>query len=173
MTKPDQLTSQAITAWYEAKPQDFRDHLGASLIGHSCNRYLWLTFRWAVMPKFEGRMLRLFNTGNREEIRIAEELRGIGVELYTDEDGKQITVRDDSGGTPAGSMADGFVDFGGRFFLGRDHFFCFGPPCLGDGPHCTDGPYPAGLVDGGFRRRTDRWSHFGFRGVFRFRPSSA
>jgi len=97
VTKPDQLTSQAITAWYEAKPQDFRDHLGASLIGHSCNRYLWLTFRWAVMPKFEGRMLRLFNTGNREEIRIAEELRGIGVELYTDEDGKQISVRDESG----------------------------------------------------------------------------
>lgn len=83
MTKPDQVTAEAIMAWYEEKPQDFRDHLGASLIGHSCNRYLWLTFRWAVMPKFEGRMLRLFNTGNREEVRIAEELRGIGVELYT------------------------------------------------------------------------------------------
>jgi len=113
VTKPDQLTSQAITAWYEAKPQDFRDHLGASLIGHSCNRYLWLTFRWAVMPKFEGRMLRLFNTGNREEVRIAEELRGIGVELYTDEDGKQITVRDFSGhfGGSVDGIGKGFPEY--------------------------------------------------------------
>ena len=26
-----------------------RAHLGASLLGHPCDRYLWLMFRWAVI----------------------------------------------------------------------------------------------------------------------------
>jgi CRISPR/Cas system-associated exonuclease Cas4 (RecB family) len=90
-------TASKVVEWWAAKPQDHRPHLGASLIGHECDRYLWLTFRWAALPKFEGRMLRLFNTGVREEARIHEELRGIGVDLHIEDNGKQIACRDASG----------------------------------------------------------------------------
>lgn len=40
-------TLTAIYASYEAQQGDgFRNHLGASLIGKSCNRALWFDFRW-------------------------------------------------------------------------------------------------------------------------------
>lgn len=90
-------TVAKVYEWWAAKKQSHRPHLGASLIGHPCDRFLWLTFRWAKLPEFEGRMLRLFETGKREESRIYEELRGIGVELHTEENGKQIDCRDESG----------------------------------------------------------------------------
>lgn len=90
-------TSRKVVEWWAKKPQTHRPHLGASLIGHECDRYLWLTFRWAALPQFEGRILRLFNTGVREEARIHEELRGIGVELHVEDNGKQIDCRDASG----------------------------------------------------------------------------
>ena len=75
-------TSAAIIRWYESKPQEHRPHMGASMIGHNCDRYIWLTWRWALKPEFKGRMLRLFNTGQRAESRFIEELRGIGAEVW-------------------------------------------------------------------------------------------
>jgi len=59
-----------------------RSHLGASLIGHECKRYLWFTFRWVYHHKFSGRQQRLFNRGHREEARFLEWLRGIGCEVW-------------------------------------------------------------------------------------------
>lgn len=90
-------TGAAIVEWRAARPQEHREHLGASLIGHACDRHIWYAFRWAKTPTFDGRMLRLFDRGKREEAVVAEELRGIGVELFTDENGKQIECRDESG----------------------------------------------------------------------------
>ena len=75
-------TAHAIVKWYESKPQEHRPHMGASLIGHPCERYIWLTWRWALKPEFKGRILRLFSTGQREEPRLIEELRGIGAEVW-------------------------------------------------------------------------------------------
>lgn len=75
-------TAHAIVRWYESKPQEHRPHMGASIIGHPCSRYVWLTWRWAVTPKFPGRVLRLFDTGKREEARLLEELRGIGAQVW-------------------------------------------------------------------------------------------
>lgn len=75
-------TSAAIIRWYESKPQEHRPHMGASLIGHNCDRYIWLTWRWALKPEFKGRILRLFDTGKREESRLIEELRGIGATVW-------------------------------------------------------------------------------------------
>ena len=75
-------TSFQIMRWYENKPQDHRPHMGASLIGHECERYIWLTWRWALKPEFAGRILRLFGTGQREEPRLIEELRGIGATVW-------------------------------------------------------------------------------------------
>lgn len=75
-------TAAAIVRWYENKPQEHRPHLGASILGHACQRYIWLTWRWALTPTFPGRILRLFDTGRREEPRLIEELRGIGAEVW-------------------------------------------------------------------------------------------
>jgi CRISPR/Cas system-associated exonuclease Cas4 (RecB family) len=75
-------TATAIVKWYESKPQEHRPHMGASLIGHPCERNIWLTWRWALKPEFQGRILRLFSTGQREEPRLLEELRGIGAEVW-------------------------------------------------------------------------------------------
>jgi CRISPR/Cas system-associated exonuclease Cas4 (RecB family) len=81
-----------------------RPHLGASLIGHACERYLWLTFRWADKKKFPGRMLRLFETGQLEEARFTANLRRIGVQIHeTSPDGKQWRVST-LGGHFGGSM---------------------------------------------------------------------
>ena len=46
--------------------------VGASSIGHKCERYLWYQFRWFFREKFNGRMLRLFDRGHREEARFNE-----------------------------------------------------------------------------------------------------
>jgi len=41
-------------------------NLGASVIGHECNKYIWLNWRYAIMPDFPPRVLRLFDRGHRE-----------------------------------------------------------------------------------------------------------
>ena len=90
-------TGEAIVKWRAEQKQEHREHLGASLIGHSCDRYIWYSFRWAATPGWDGRMLRLFDRGKREEAVVAEELRGIGVDLHTHDGDKQIECRDDGG----------------------------------------------------------------------------
>lgn len=102
-------TTAAIYRWHVAQAgAGHRPHLGASLIGHACERYLWLVFRWAGREDFDGRMLRLFDTGKRAESRFVEELRGIGCEVHdSDEFGQQIRVSG-IGGHFAGSL-DGAV----------------------------------------------------------------
>lgn len=75
-------TVAAIYAAYErARKDDHRPHLGASLVGHPCDRFLWLTFRWAFTQSFDGRMLRLFKTGDLQEPRMSADLRAIGCEV--------------------------------------------------------------------------------------------
>lgn len=76
-------TIRRIFAHYQAKRKnEHRPHLGGSQIGRECSRALWYQFRWAWTPKFEGRMLRLFETGDREEERIIRNLRDIGVKVW-------------------------------------------------------------------------------------------
>jgi hypothetical protein len=88
------LTVQMIYDHYKKQREGktHRPHLGGSQIGHECSRALWYQFRWAWSPKFEGRMLRLFETGDREEERIVRNLRDIGVTVWErdPETGKQI-----------------------------------------------------------------------------------
>lgn len=70
-----------------------RNHLGASLIGHDCERYAWNVFRWIAKEKFDGRMQRLFNRGHREEARFVEWLRGVGFQVWdVKDDGSQHRV---------------------------------------------------------------------------------
>lgn len=71
-----------LRALYVERDEDWRrDHLGASLIGHDCDRHLWLTFRWAVAPNHDGKQLRLFERGEREERWIIDDLRAAGFAL--------------------------------------------------------------------------------------------
>jgi hypothetical protein len=53
------------------------------MLGHSCDRWLWLSFRWAVVEKFPGRILRLFRRGHNEEQQIINDLRAIGLDVRT------------------------------------------------------------------------------------------
>ena len=74
-------TANAIYKYYESRKDSPRYHLGASLIGHDCDRYLWYTFRWCYNPEFGGRMLKLFQRGQDEEARIVSDLRAIGCKV--------------------------------------------------------------------------------------------
>lgn len=79
---PANTTAAAIYKHHADKAdKQHRAHLGASIIGHECERYLWLTFRWAASPNFDGRMYRLFESGHREEARLLAELRAIGCKV--------------------------------------------------------------------------------------------
>lgn len=74
-------TIEAIYKSYERRTEKPRQYLGWSQIGRPCERELWLAFRWAFDSQFEGRMLRLFDTGHREETRVIHELREIGMKV--------------------------------------------------------------------------------------------
>lgn len=101
MKLPEQqhTTAAAIVRWYESKPQEHRPHLGASILGHKCKRYIWQTWRWVSTPSFQGRILRLFNSGVREEDRFIAELKGIGAEVWEHDPatGEQWAVKFASG----------------------------------------------------------------------------
>jgi hypothetical protein len=89
-----ETTLAAIERAVEQEAQTgLRAHLGASLIGHECERHLWYSFRWTVAQSHTGRMLRLFARGEREEAVFVDLLRKAGVEVWEkDETGKQFRV---------------------------------------------------------------------------------
>jgi hypothetical protein len=70
-----------IDKHHEGHAEIPRPHLGASTLGHPCDRWLWLSFRWAVQPSFPGRILRLFRRGREEEVNIINDLRAIGMDV--------------------------------------------------------------------------------------------
>lgn len=99
LPSPLHTLAQAIYGLYEraeaAEPA--RPYLGASVIGEPCARRLWWSFRWAIRERFDGRMLRLFDTGHREEWRVLDELRQLGLEVWDRDhargDDEQFAVR--------------------------------------------------------------------------------
>lgn len=91
-----------------------RPHLGASEIGHKCERALWYSFRWAFKKNFNGRMLRLFETGNLAEARLIKELRLAGFEVEDRDDGHQLRFKEH--GHFAGSI-DGKILINGEWYL--------------------------------------------------------
>lgn len=109
--KPADTIAARIDQWWENQTEAPRPHLGASVLGHPCERWLWLSFRWAVREKFPGRMLRLFNRGQREEALIVENLRRIGIDI-------RCTSADDGGqnyldlGCHVGGSVDGIIESG-------------------------------------------------------------
>lgn len=89
--EPNNSIAALIDKHHESNTEPQRGHLGASLLGHPCDRYLWLSFRWSVIPKFPGRILRLFRRGHNEEATLVSDLRAIGIDLrHTGLDQKRV-----------------------------------------------------------------------------------
>lgn len=81
----------------EARPLRLA-RIGASSIGEECLRALWLDWRAYASSTFDGRMLRLFQTGHLQEERIVQDLRRAGLEVWDkQENGEQFTYNDDTG----------------------------------------------------------------------------
>ena len=97
LPRPESKTVAAIYAWHEREAEDRESiGLGLSAVGNPCDRALWYAFRWASRRKvFDGRMLRLFETGHAQEARMLDELRAIGCEVLDrdPETGRQWRVR--------------------------------------------------------------------------------
>ena len=91
ITEQDPI-SALIDAAHEERQEKPRPHLGASMLGHKCDRWLWLSFRWAVVEKFPGRILRLFRRGHNEEQQIISDLRAIGLDVRTPSAGDRKSV---------------------------------------------------------------------------------
>lgn len=87
-----------IDAAHEARQGRPRPHLGCSIAGHHCERWVWLNFRWAVIERFPGRILRLFRRGQNEEATIIEDLSMAGIRISDDQ------RRVDWGGHVSGSI---------------------------------------------------------------------
>ena len=79
-----QTTLQTIESAFAI--QHHRPYLGMSSLGHSCNRYLWYTFRWCYEPeKITARKLRLFSRGHKEESSVISMLTSVGIEVYDEQ----------------------------------------------------------------------------------------
>lgn len=86
-----QSIESLIDASMKSNKEKPRSHLGCSMLGDPCERKLWLSFRWAVVPEFEGRILRVFRRGHNEESIFVQDLRRIGVDIRSTE-GEQSRV---------------------------------------------------------------------------------
>lgn len=107
--KKDRI-AEAIYAKRVESAQDWRrPHLGASMIGDECLRRLWYGFRWAAHPRHDGRLLRLFERGDREEAVFVAELRSIGCEVVDVDPETGDQLRFSAMGGHIGGSCDGHV----------------------------------------------------------------
>ena len=102
-------TSEALDAvMLEGRDQadDWRPHLGMSLIGHECDRRIWYTLNWYYASEHAPRTLRIFRTGNVTESVTTSDLKkipGAIVETH-DREGKQFELKCKELPVLAGSM---------------------------------------------------------------------
>jgi hypothetical protein len=103
--QPMNTTAQAVyDAFAKDQYTEGRAHLGASLIGRSCERQLWYGFRWVKKILHDGRLLLIFQTGHEEEKRIVFNLRKAGIQVEDRAPNrKQWRIRQ-HGGHSGGSM---------------------------------------------------------------------
>lgn len=105
---PHSSIQYQIDCAHEARKERPRPHMGVSQIGHKCERWLWLSFRWAVIPTFSGRILRLFRRGHNEEAQIISDLRAIDIDIHST-GGSQARV---SFGSHVSGSIDGIIKSG-------------------------------------------------------------
>jgi hypothetical protein len=98
---PEQQIVNRIYAAIEKEkvnPDLYLGRLGSSFIGEECLRQIWLEWRGFARGQFEGRMLRLFETGHLQEERIVADLRRAGFAVWDKrEDGRQFEFVDQTG----------------------------------------------------------------------------
>lgn len=104
--KPDLV--RLIDESHESRQERPRPHMGCSQLGHHCDRFLWLSFRWSVVEQFPGRILRLFRRGQNEEASVVSDLRAAGLHV-TNTGTSQARV--DFGNHVSGSI-DGIIESG-------------------------------------------------------------
>ena len=105
LPEPINTITNLIDQYHKAQSERPRPHMGCSALGHPCDRWLWLNFRWAVVEKFEGRILRLFRRGQNEEAIIVRDLRNVGIDIRSSQ------ARVNFGSHVSGSL-DGIVESG-------------------------------------------------------------
>ncbi len=85
LTKFKRKTTLQAIADAGQQISEHRPYLGMSQIGHSCERYLWYTFRWCYQEILSARILRLFNRGHREEPAVIKALESAGIRVWGDQ----------------------------------------------------------------------------------------
>lgn len=105
LPEPTNTISSLIDQYHEGQQERPRSHMGCSTLGHPCDRWLWLSFRWAVVEPFPGRILRLFRRGHMEEATIISDLRAIGIDIRSSQ------ARVDFDSHVSGSL-DGIIESG-------------------------------------------------------------
>ena len=77
----------------------YLSRIGASSIGGECLREIWFSWRGFYAEKIEGRILRLFKTGNIQEERLIKDLRNAGCVVFShdEETGNQFSFSDSTG----------------------------------------------------------------------------
>jgi hypothetical protein len=112
---PATNTIEKIYQAFEDKQKPYYSNsVNPSSLGKPCLRELWYKFRWVKEPEsFDGRMLRLFETGQLEEDRFVKDLRAAGITVW-DKDtnaGNQINAQMFNG------FLNGYVDSVGIGFI--------------------------------------------------------
>lgn len=107
---PNRLIEMIDAATVAANNDKPRTHLGASVIGHPCERWLWFSFRWFVSEQFSGRMLRLFRRGQNEEATVLADLRAAGLVISEVDPATGRQWRFDAG--HFGGSCDGIIESG-------------------------------------------------------------
>ena len=103
---------EKVDKWIASNNEGNRGHLGFSVIGDDDEHKQWMNFHWCLPNDFDGRMLRLFDLGNRiedqvvENIRDSKEATGVSIASHG-KDGNQIRAST-LGGHFAGSC-DGWL----------------------------------------------------------------
>jgi hypothetical protein len=110
MKIPEPINSIAnlVDEHHADEPDEPRLHLGGSMLGHPCDRWLWLSFRWAVREKFPGRIRRLFRRGQNEEEIVVADLKAIGLDIGETGDGQRFLNLDKH----VGGSVDGIIESG-------------------------------------------------------------
>jgi hypothetical protein len=110
MKIPEPINSIAnlIDGYHADQHDDPRLHLGGSMLGHPCDRWLWLSFRWAVREKFPGRIRRLFRRGRNEEEIVVADLKAIGLDIGETGDSQRFLNLDQH----VGGSVDGIIESG-------------------------------------------------------------
>jgi len=96
----------------QGERSEFNRWIGASMIGHTCQRYVALSFRCAFHDAFSGRTLRIFEVGNKAEDRIVSDLEAPGKIKVSD---RQMQIAMPGGKGHVGVTLDGVVFENGQY----------------------------------------------------------